>query len=360
VRARRTILVTLAAAVPALATAAPASADPTAAAAAAGQRCLARYALPSGRVTRRDQGGDTVAAGQAQAMLVSVALRDARRFAAVWSWTRGHLQRRDGLLASHWRGGRVVNTQAASDADLDTARALVLAGRQFHSRAYRRAGARIAAAVLARETTSIGGMQVLVAGPWAARRRPAAVSPSYWAPRSFELLAAATGDRRFLALERGAARLASALTSASPHLPPDWAKVTSAGSATPTSVPGRRTGTAQFSFAAARLPVRFAESCNGAVRALGGETWPFFASQAPDRIALAYRLDGTAIAPAQSAVTLVAAAAAAQVAGQTAARDALLARAESVDARFPTYYGAAWVALGRLELTTKLLGGCAS
>ena len=43
-----------------------------------------------------------------------------------------------------------------------------------------------------------------------------------------------------------------------------------------------------------------------------------------------------------------------------AARDALLARAESVDARFPTYYGAAWVALGRLELTTKLLGGCAS
>jgi endoglucanase len=56
---------------------------------------------------------------------------------------------------------------------------------------------------------------------------------------------------------------------------------------------------------------------------------------------------------------LVAAAAAAQVAGQTAARDALLTRAESVDARFPTYYGAAWIAIGRLELTTSLLGGCA-
>ena len=29
--------------------------------------------------------------------------------------------------------------------------------------------------------------------------------------------------------------------------------------------------------------------------------------------------------------------------------------AEALDRRFPTYYGAAWVALGRIMLTTKLL-----
>jgi endoglucanase len=135
--------------------------------------------------------------------------------------------------------------------------------------------------------------------------------------------------------------------------------VRSNGGITATSVPGRRPSTPQFSFAAARLPIRFAESCTGTARALSAREWPFFAAQPPNRIGLAYRLDGTETAPAQSAVVLVAAAAAAQVAGQSAARDALLARAESVDARFPTYYGAAWTALGRLELTTSLLGGCA-
>jgi endoglucanase len=358
-RARLTLLLLLLAL---LGTAAPARASAPAdlgAASAAGQGFLARYVLPVGRVVRRDQGGDTVSSGQAQAMLVSVALGDARRFAAVWSWTRRHLERRDGLLASHWRSGRVVNAQAASDADLDAARALILAGRRFRAPAYRRAGVRLAAAILARETISIGGMRVLVAGPWAVRRRPAAVNPSYWAPRTFELLARATGDRRFTALEHSAARLGGALTSTSPHLPPDWAAVRSNGGITATSVPGRRPSTPQFSFAAARLPIRFAESCTGTARALSAREWPFFAAQPPDRIGLAYRLDGTETAPAQSAVVLVAAAAAAQVAGQSAARDALLARAESVDARFPTYYGAAWTALGRLELTTSLLGGCA-
>jgi len=34
---------------------------------------------PNGRTVRRDQGGDTVAAGQAQAMLIATALHDARR-----------------------------------------------------------------------------------------------------------------------------------------------------------------------------------------------------------------------------------------------------------------------------------------
>jgi endoglucanase len=52
---------------------------------------------------------------------------------------------------------------------------------------------------------------------------------------------------------------------------------------------------------------------------------------------------------------LVAAAGAADAAGQTAARDGLLDDAEALDRRSPTYYGDAWVALGRTFLTTRLL-----
>jgi endo-1,4-beta-D-glucanase Y len=65
---------------------------------------LSRYVAADGRVLRRDQGGDVVSEGQAYAMLVSVAVGDRATFGRVWSWTRTHLQRRDGLLASGcWR-----------------------------------------------------------------------------------------------------------------------------------------------------------------------------------------------------------------------------------------------------------------
>ena len=69
------------------------------------------------------------------------------------------------------------------------------------------------------------------------------------------------------------------------------------------------------------------------------------------RVAVTVRL-------AVAVTVLVAAAGAADAAGQPAARDGLLDEAEALDKRFPTYYGAAWVALGRIMLTTKLLDAC--
>src|SRR6266446_5577923 len=84
------------------------AAGSNAAAVAAGQRFLARYVLANGRVSRREQGGDTASAGQAQAMLISVAVGDKRQFTRIWTWARRHLQRPDGLLGSHWRAGRLA------------------------------------------------------------------------------------------------------------------------------------------------------------------------------------------------------------------------------------------------------------
>ena len=60
-----------------------------------------------------------------------------------------------------------MDAQPASDADLDTAWALVLAGRRFGDPAYAAAGRSVAAAVLADESTTVAGTPVLVAGPWA-------------------------------------------------------------------------------------------------------------------------------------------------------------------------------------------------
>ncbi|MBV8431067.1 MAG: hypothetical protein JO244_07895 [Solirubrobacterales bacterium] len=319
---------------------------------------LGRYVLSTGRVDRIDQGGDTVSAGQAYGMLMAVALGQRQRFALIWRWTQTHLERRDGLLASDWRGGHVVNANSASDADLDTARSLILAGARFHVRAYRQGGLALARSILAHETERLGGSLVLLAGSWA--RRPAFIDPGYWAPRTFELLAAATHDKRYALLEQGAVRLAGELTANPPHLPPDWATVSAAGVPQPIAGPPgpAHASTPQYSLDAARLPIRFAEACGASAKRVPAAMWPFFSTQPPNTIGFAYSLDGSLLASEQSPTVLVGAAAAAQSAGQTAERDQLLAQADAINTRFPTYFGSAWVALGRLELETSLLGSC--
>jgi endoglucanase len=55
---------------------------------------------------------------------------------------------------------------------------------------------------------------------------------------------------------------------------------------------------------------------------------------------------------------LVASAAAATAAGTRAAASALLAAADRQAASAPTYYGDAWVALGRVLLDTDWLSSC--
>jgi len=87
--------------------------------------------------------------------------------------------------------------------------------------------------------------------------------------------------------------------------------------------------------------------------------WPF-PRGADGHGAAVYGIDGHPATPGQShPAALVGAAAAAQAAGDRAAARSLLGEAAALDRRAPTYYGAAWVALGRVMLTTRWLGGCA-
>jgi endoglucanase len=95
-----------------------------------------------------------------------------------------------------------------------------------------------------------------------------------------------------------------------------------------------------------------------AARRLAAAWWPTL-SQRPTGEALALRPGGEVLNGAPSPLSLIATAAAAGAAGRPAERDRLIARAERLDAARPSYYGGAWVALGRALLTTDLLGGCA-
>jgi endoglucanase len=308
---------------------------------AAGEAFLDRYVDGDGRVVRLDQGGDTVSEGQAYALLLAVVVDDHVRFQRIWNWTASHLQRPDGLLAWHWARGAVADDMPATDADLDAARALSLAASRFGEPAFAREAARIAGAILAWETVTVGGRLVLVAGPWA-RGAPGAeiagvVNPSYFAPRTYERLAVVTGDPRWHSVLDTSASVVAALTSSS--LPPNWATIGADGEIRAAAAPD---GTpSPFGQDAARVPLRYAEDCRTAGRSVAARLWPRLQF-------LAHR----------STIGLVAAAVSADAAGDIRSRDRLLDLASSSERAQPTYYGGAWVALGRAMLARQLLGPC--
>jgi endoglucanase len=296
---------------------------------------LDRYVAEDGRVVRHDQGGDTVSEGQAYAMLLAVAERDEARFDRVWAWTRAHLRRPDGLLAWHWQDGRVTDQQAATDADLDAARALMLAAKRFDVPRYAQDGRELGRAVSEHETVQ----GVLVAGPWTQD----VVNPSYWSPRAFAAI-----ER--VDLNEPARRLTDQLTANG--LPPDWAQVQDWG-AVPTGPPSG--GDPVYSYDAVRLPIRLAESCQAEDRALAARLWP----RLRDDPGVARRaLDGTPLTEDQHPAALAGAAAAAHAAGDQQAASELLDRAARLDEQHPSYCGAAWVELTRAMLKPGALGTC--
>jgi len=301
--------------------------------AAAARAFLDRYVDADGRVVRRDQGGDTVSEGQAYAMLLALQAGDRARFDAVWSWTRAHLQRADGLFSWHWADGRVADTSPAADADIDIARALDLAGLHDDAR-------RVADAVLAHETATRGTRLVLLAGPWAAS--DGVVNPSYFSPCTFSRLQALTGDARWSRLAHDTVTLLDDLTRGG-SLPPDWATVDALGDVRPAGQAGG-SGDAHYGLDAARVPLRLA-ACGGGAYNLAARLWPKLRGLDRAGAAVSYSLDGKPATDADHAVGLLGAAAAARAAGSADDAARLYRLAQAQEQSHPTYYGAAWLAL---------------
>lgn len=326
---------------------------------AAARRFLDRYVTSNGRVQRLDQGGDTVGEGQAYGMLLAAAVGDSRRFDAIWAWTKSNLRRPDGLISFLWRDGHVIDPQAASDADLDASRALLVAACRFHRPSLRQEALQLGDAIMRVEvgSASFQGAPVLTAGPWAVSPPPVTVNPSYFSPASFLALRAASKDPRWGALAASSRAITSKLMTAPSRLPPDWVRL-EGDKLVPIGSPSNPQTPARFGFDAVRTLVRMAEDPDPAGRRIAARAWPVFAGQDPTKLPVEHDLSGRPIGNTLNPVVLVAAAGAADAAGQPAARDGLLDEAEALDKRFPTYYGAAWVALGRIMLTTKLLDAC--
>jgi endoglucanase len=211
---------------------------------------LDTYTRDGGRIARLDQGDDTVGEGQAYGMLAAAAVGDVKRFDSIWNWTKQHARRDDGLLVFRWANGRVVDDQAATDADLDAAHALLVASCRFRRDDLRAEAERIGAAVLKRETARAAGRAVLLAGPWAGQRERLVVNPSYLDPLALTALGRSTGDTRYAALATDGRRLVARLAD---PLPPDWATVDRATARpTPAADAHGAAGRGRFTFDAPR------------------------------------------------------------------------------------------------------------
>lgn len=310
--------------------------------------------VDDGRVVRRDQGGDTVSEGQAYGMLIALGTNDEQSFTEIWDWTRQNLQRADGLLAWRW-DGEIVDPEPAADADLDVARALVLAGERFGDSDLTDEGNAIAIQILDDLTVLTAAGRIVLPGEWAAATPPYAYNPSYASPAAFAVLGASTGDPRFAELATGSAAVTSALLARS-ALPPDWAQVQLDGRVE--SMPGPQgTGTdVRYSYDAARLAIRYAESCAPTDVALSAALARTLGRDDPLRAEL--DLGGGALGEAVHPLAYGARAASLAAAGDDAGARDDLAQAVAVSDEVPTYYGAAWVALAPLLLESTELGGC--
>lgn len=318
---------------------------------------LRTYVASDGRVVRKDQGGGTVSEGQGYGLLLAFAAGDRPEFARIWHWTSANLQAGNGLFGYHWAGGRVVDPQPAADADSQIAWALALAGQHWHLAADTASAKRIAIAVAG---TEIGyddaGAPTLAAGSWAVPSNgPVTVEPGYWSYPADVALGRLTGDHRWQQLAAADASHVTALTSDGQTLPADWATI-GGGHQTPVAIGAPGGGPAPQTGQDGLRALVWAD-CASATRPLDAKWWSQIASTASAG-PLSRSLSGQPIDRDASPLSDVAAAAAAKAAGHAATAMTLLSAADRIDEKYPTYYGSAWTALGRVLLTTGLIPGC--
>jgi endoglucanase len=317
----------------------------------AAQAFLARYVTADGEVIRHDQGGDVVSEGQAYGMLIAELAADSATVEHIWSWTKQHLQRPDGLLSYHANAdGSVLDPQAASDADILIAFALLRYNGPDASSLHAD-GKKVAAAVLANETTQLpDSTPVIAAGPWAVGS-VSTLDVSYWMPGVYDKLAVLTGDQRWSRASSGAVRLLQQLTDNGKQLPPDWAQLRG-DDITAIAAPGG-SAPVQYGLDAQRVPIWLASSCTTDAVTLAADWWTLLSVD--DRAtAIALTLDGAVTNPSKNPLPPIAAAASAQAAGDSAGATALLKTARAQAAQTPTYYGDAWAVLGPALLSGAL------
>ena len=153
--------------------------------------------ITNGRVIVDQNTGETTSPGQASALLRAVYANDRATFDSIWAWTQSNLQVLDGnLLAARWLPGAggldpTVSDVSSTEADQDTALALLFASRLWGDAEYERDAVALLDGIWEHETIAIGSTRYVVASN---EKRDAEVSLASLAPYAYRIFGKADED----------------------------------------------------------------------------------------------------------------------------------------------------------------------
>ncbi len=195
-------------------------------------RYASRFTSADGRVIDRSADDRSTSEGQAYALFFALVANDRARFDRILAWTENNLAGGDlGRRLPAWLWGRapdgrwkVLDPNAASDADLWLGYTLLEAGRLWQTPRHRTLGLRVLENVRAQEVRQLPGLgPMLLPGPIGFELERGALwrlNTSYLPPQLLSGLASAKAPGPWAAMREGTLRL---LEASAPHgFAPDW------------------------------------------------------------------------------------------------------------------------------------------
>ncbi len=196
-----------------------------------------KFIQADGRVIDYQASAISTSEGQGYAMLRAVLIDDPATFDLTLKWSENNLQRQangkrtDSLWAWKWGqnkdGWGVIDSNFASDADIDAITALIFAYRRWHRPEYLQlAKIKLQDLWNLATVTESGGKRYLLPGPASAfKPNPSLIylNPSYLAPYAFRIFAQVDAQRNWLSLVDSSYEILEKSTSLSTvGLPSDW------------------------------------------------------------------------------------------------------------------------------------------
>ena len=198
-----------------------------------------RFVQEDGRVIDREDGDRSTSEGQAYAMLRAVLINDPGTFVKTLNWAEQNLTRRgeDGDRLDQlwsWKWGRnatgqwdTIDSNFASDADIDAATALIFASRRWNCPEYLELAKVKLTDIWNYSTAELAAnSRILLPGPAAAfwnQPDTLILNPSYFAPYAFRLFDQVDPEHDWISLVDSSYQLLEASSDISAvGLPSDW------------------------------------------------------------------------------------------------------------------------------------------
>jgi len=193
----------------------------------------------TGRTIDKQRGNITTSEGQSYTLLRAVWLDDKATFDLTWQWTKNNLQRTNDSLLSWLYGQKTDGSygiltdqggqNSASDADSDTALALLFASARWQHQSYKNEALRIIRAMWEHEVVTINGEPYFVANNLEKNSTTSAIiNPSYLSPYAYKIFAVVDRQHAWNRVADSSYRILNEATTdsldknSSANLPPDW------------------------------------------------------------------------------------------------------------------------------------------